>query len=662
MLNIFRKPNQPSISHGDDNDFQGEMMNTRFRSLSKTIFLFVYIVGIFASLFHLYALFINPVDEWILRGAHFTLISVLIFMLIPPLKQSSKTRVSPIDILFVLLSISSLLYIILNFHGLEMRGGGEAFTTTDIVFATITVLVILEAMRRTSGNVLPVLAILFIIYALIGSNLPGLFWNKGYSFERVMSFMYSMLGIYSIPLGVSARYVFIFILFGSFLQASGAGNYFIELAQSLIGRSRGGLGKIPIISSALFGTISGAAVANVVVTGSITIPAMKKGGFSAKVAGAIEAVAATGGQIMPPVMGAAAFLMAEVLGISYSGVVKAAIIPAILYYFSIYLMVDFEAAKNSSILPVKDDIPSLSSVLLSFYLFIPIIILFTLLMGFDFSPNKAALVAIFSAIVISWFNKANKIDFKKIFDILYNTARGLIEIAPTCAGAGIIIGILSLTGLGLKAANIILGYSGGNLYIALFLSMLICLLLGMGMPSVAAYATAAAVIPPALIKLGVTELAAHMFIFYFSILATITPPVALAAYAAASIARTSMWDVGWTAVKFGIAGFIIPYMFVFGPALLLEGSAAEIVLAIISASIGVIGLAASFQGWLLKKLGNLERLIILASSLCLIKPGLITDIIGYVLFILILLKNNTTHSTWLGWRNSSLSNKNSKSI
>lgn len=662
MLNIFRKPNQPSISHGDDNDFQGEMMNTRFRSLSKTIFLFVYIVGIFASLFHLYALFINPVDEWILRGAHFTLISVLIFMLIPPLKQSSKTRVSPIDILFVLLSISSLLYIILNFHGLEMRGGGEAFTTTDIVFATITVLVILEAMRRTSGNVLPVLAILFIIYALIGNNLPGLFWNKGYSFERVMSFMYSMLGIYSIPLGVSARYVFIFILFGSFLQASGAGNYFIELAQSLIGRSRGGLGKIPIISSALFGTISGAAVANVVVTGSITIPAMKKGGFSAKVAGAIEAVAATGGQIMPPVMGAAAFLMAEVLGISYSGVVKAAIIPAILYYFSIYLMVDFEAAKNSSILPVKDDIPSLSSVLLSFYLFIPIIILFTLLMGFDFSPNKAALVAIFSAIVISWFNKANKIDFKKIFDILYNTARGLIEIAPTCAGAGIIIGILSLTGLGLKAANIILGYSGGNLYIALFLSMLICLLLGMGMPSVAAYATAAAVIPPALIKLGVTELAAHMFIFYFSILATITPPVALAAYAAASIARTSMWDVGWTAVKFGIAGFIIPYMFVFGPALLLEGSAAEIVLAIISASIGVIGLAASFQGWLLKKLGNLERLIILASSLCLIKPGLITDIIGYVLFILILLKNNTTHSTWLGWRNSSLSNKNSKSI
>lgn len=366
-----------------------------------------------------------------------------------------------------------------------------------------------------------------------------------------------------------------------------------------------------------------------VVDGSITIPAMKKGGFTPAMAGAIEAVASTGGQLMPPVMGAAAFLMAEVLGLSYGSIVIAAIIPAILYYMSLYWMVDFDAAKKG-LGTVKGGIPSLKKLVREQgHLLIPLAALIYVLVGLESTPNRAAIIGVGITLVVSWLSKATRIGPRAIIEIFASAGRGIMEIAATTAGAGIVIGIMSLTGLGLKAANIILSYAGDSLILALFLSMIICLILGMGVPTVAAYATAAAVIPPALVQMGVPELAAHMFIFYFAILATITPPVAIAAYAAAAIAEARMWDVGWTAVKVGLAGFIVPYMFVYSPGLLAQGDPVHIGLAVVSAMVGVIALAAAIQGWYLGKLAVWVRGLLLVAALCLIKQGLATDLIGY---------------------------------
>ncbi|MDI6907602.1 MAG: TRAP transporter permease [Thermoanaerobacterales bacterium] len=607
----------------------------RLRSLKGPAGKIVFSLGLALTLFELYSLYIDPLDPWLFRSGHLVFASLLIFMLIPGSARSPRERVSLGDVVWMVLTVSTIVYMVVDFDGLLFRAGGGSPETLDIVFGGIAVLVVLEVMRRTSGIALPVIAVAFIAYAIIGPFLPGLFWHRGYSLERVISFLYSPVGIYTIPLGVSAQYVFIFILFGVFLQRSGAGDLFVNLGLALTGRTRGGLGKVPIVSSALFGTISGAAVANVVVDGSITIPAMKKAGFSPGMSGAIEAVASTGGQLMPPVMGAAAFLMAEVLGISYGSIVVAAVIPALLYYMSLYWMVDFQAAKTG-LGSVKGGLPSLKKLIREQgHLLIPLVALIFVLVGMESTPNRAAIIAIALTLVASWLSKATRIGLRDIVEIFASAGRGIMEIAATTAGAGIVIGILSLTGLGLKAANIILAYAGDNLFLALFFSMIICLILGMGVPTVAAYATAAAVIPPALVQMGVPELAAHMFIFYFAILATITPPVAIASFAAAAIARASMWDVGWTALKVGLAGFIVPYMFVYSPALLAQGDPLHIGLAIVSALIGVTALAGAIQGWYCGTLNTVARVALFIAAMLLIKQGLTTDIIGYGIFILV---------------------------
>ncbi|KJS83696.1 MAG: hypothetical protein JM58_12210 [Peptococcaceae bacterium BICA1-8] len=610
---------------------------SKIRELDKWQKKLVFIVSIMIVIFHLYGLYIKPIDPWIFRAGHLVLASMLLFMLIPATKKTSLNKISAVDFIWIILSVSTLIYLIIKFDGLILRAGGPSPEQGDIIFGTIALLIVLEMMRRSTGYLLPILAITFIIYALIGNYLPGLFWHRGYSFQRIISFLYSTVGIYTIPLGVSARYVFIFILFGAFLQRSGAGDFFVNLAVALTGKTRGGVGKVPILSSALFGTVSGAAVANVVMTGSITIPAMKKSGFKPKVAAAIEAVASTGGQIAPPVMGAAAFLMAEFVGISYSKIVIAAIIPAILYYLSIYWMVDFDAAANGlkSIDVEKGYLKNLLRK--DGYLLIPLLVLIYALVIGQASPNKAALWAIISTILIGFARKADRLTLKGLFDTAASSAKGLLEITPVVAGSGIIVGMMSLTGLGLRTANIILSFAGNSLILALFLSMLICILLGMGMPTVAAYATAAAVIPAALVKLGVPELAAHMFIFYFCILATITPPVAMASYAAAALANAKLWDVGWLALKMGVAGFIIPYMFVYGPQLLMIGSGLEIVGAFISAIIGVTALAGAVQGWFYTKANIVQRLLLFIGAFTLIRPGIVTDAVGIGMVIAVLI-------------------------
>jgi TRAP transporter 4TM/12TM fusion protein len=452
----------------------------------------------------------------------------------------------------------------------------------------------------------------------------------------MITYLFSLDGILGLPVLASAHYIFLFVLFGAFVDSSGAGRFFVDFARCVAGRARGGPAKVSIVSSALIGTASGSSVANVVVDGVLNIPLMKASGFRGSIAGAIEAMNSTGGQIVPPVMGAGAFLMAEILGVPYSKVALAAVIPAFFYYGAAYFMIDFYSASIGLKGLKKEELPIFHKIMMDKgYLLIPIIVLLICLMVLMYSPYLSAMAGIVSLIVVSWVQSATRLGPKKILNILSKGARGSMEIAATCAAAGIIVGILTQTGLGTKFAMIIFNYSGGNLIIAMILTMLIAMVLGMGMPTTAAYAICASVLAPALVQMNVPELAAHLFIFYFACLSALTPPVALASFAAAAIANAKTWEVGWQGMRFAIAGFLIPYMFVLGPAMVLEGTPFEIVMVVITGTIGVIALAGSVQNWLLTRCLVWERVALFIAAITLIKPGWITDLIGAAIMALI---------------------------
>ena len=595
-----------------------------------------YLIGIIMVLFHLVAMTYYPIDPWILRSFHLLFAGAIALALVPARKSSPKDRVTVVDIIWILMYASTAVYLMIVFDDLLYRVG-VAPENMDILFGIIAILFLMEMTRRTCGPVLPIMSLIFITYALLGNYLPGVLWHKGYTFKRTISFIFSQEGIYSIPLGVSATFVFLFVIFGGFLQASGVGKFFIDFALSVAGKRRGGPGKVSVVTSALFGTISGSSVANVVVDGVINIPLMKKTGFSSGSAGAIEALTSTGGQIMPPVMGAAAFLMAEITGIPYPSICVAAAIPALLYYVAAFFMIDFEAAKMGLKGLPKSQLPDFRKAILeNGHLVLPLLLVIFTLMILQLSPIRAALYAIGSTILVSWVKRGTRMGMRRILDAMYAGATGIIEIAATCASAGVIVGVLSLTGLGMKFAGIVIAYSGGSVVIALILTMLIAIVLGMGMPTTAAYAIAASVIAPALIKMGIPELPAHLFIFYFGCISAITPPVALAAYAAAALAKASMWEVGWKACKYGIAGFIVPYMFVFGENLLFKGSWIEIIWATLTATLGAYCLSGGVQGWLLRKATWIERVMLMSAALLLIKPGIYTDLVGFLLLGIVL--------------------------
>jgi TRAP transporter 4TM/12TM fusion protein len=583
------------------------------------------------SVFHVFILSAYPIDPWFLRAWHFLLLSSVAFLTLPFGRGSPASRPSLPDACLILAGGAVMGYLILNFDELLYRVG-VAPTGPDLLFATVAVLLVLEMTRRACGPTLPILALGFVLYSLVGPYLPGLLWHKGYHLKRVLSFVFSQEGIYGIPLGVSATFVFLFILFGAFLQVSGVGQFFLDLALGLAGGLRGGPAKVSVISSSLFGTVSGSAVANVVVDGVINIPLMKSSGFRPADAGAIEAVTSTGGQIMPPVMGAGAFLMAEFTGIPYPRIALAAAIPAILYYVSNFFVIDFQAAKLGLRGLRREALPRAgTAVRTRGHLLTPLLFMIIALMVFQYSPIRAALWAIAACVAVSWFRRETRVTGTRLVEALRDGALGAVDIAATCASAGIVIGVLSLTGLGIKLANIVVSYGRESLLLTLMLSMLVVIILGMGLPTTAAYAVSASVIAPALMKLGVPELPAHLFVFYFACISALTPPVAMAAYAAAAIAGASMWEVGWRASLYGAAGFIIPYMFVYGPALVLQAAWPEIVLAFATASVGCIALAGAVQGWLLGRAGLVERVALLAAALLLIKPGWVTDAIGLVL-------------------------------
>ncbi len=615
-------------SGADEEEIRGDTKTVRLRVFTGRVRPLVFGLAILLSLFELFALYVQPVEPWFHRGIFLSMTLMLIFALVPARGRAPRDRIPWYDWLLILLSIAPTAYIMATFEALSNRAGSSP-TQLDVVFGGLAVLLVLEAMRRTSGNALPIICLVFIVYAMLGGAIPGVLGHRGYSLPRTISLLFSIEGLYGVPLGVGVTYVFAFVLFGVFLQRSAVGELFMQLALSLTGWTRGGPAKVPVISSALFGTISGSCVANVVIDGPLTIPLMQRGGMDKDTSAAVEAVASTGGQLMPPVMGVAAFLMADLIGRPYTEIIVAAAIPALLYYAALYFMIDFYALKHGLLGIPRSKLPHLGRLMRNQgYLLLPLAILLYALLVMDTSAIQAALWAIGITIIATWLRRSTRLMPRDIVDILAAAARGIMEVSATMAGAGIIIGVLGLTGMGIKATSTIIAYAGGQLLPALILTMIICLILGMGMPTTAAYATAAVVVPSAIIKMGVPELNAHMFIFYFACISAITPPVALAAYAAAAVAQASMWKVGLQAVKIGLAGFVVPYMFIYGPALLMEGEPLEVAWAAVTATVGVATLAASIQGYLVKGCLWFERVALFAGSLLLIKPGLETDVVG----------------------------------
>ena len=597
------------------------------------------------SVYHLTIAFIGAPQALFFRGAHLLFAMILVFLLYPSLVKSSKTpeeqvlrddaggtigaratTASWLDWLLISVTAGTIFYVWWEHERLITRFVYvDSPETEELVLGAIFTLLVLDATRRVIGWALPVTAIIFLAYGLFISNVR---------LEQMIEIMYlTTEGIFGPTLGVSATFVIMFVLFGSFMEKTGVGRLFMDFALALTGHTAGGPGKVAVVSSSLFGTVSGSAVANVLVDGPITIPLMKRSGFRPAFAAAVESVASTGGQIMPPIMGAAAFVMAEFLAVSYFQVTIWAIIPAILYYVAVFFAVHFEAKRVGLLGLPRSEIPRFATVMRERgHLFIPIlVVLFGLMAGY--SAPYCALAGTFSCIPVAMLRKSTRagITWRTVWDALEDGAKNSIAVALACACAGIIIGVIFLTGAAVNFTAFVVGLAQQMLLLALVLTMLAGIVLGMGMPTTPAYIVMVSLLVPALIKLGAPVPAAHMFAFYFAILSAITPPVALAVYAAAGLAKANLWESGWAAVRVGAAGFIVPFMFIYEPALLMINGWDEwhvSLLAFVTATIGCICLAAGMFGYLLRETRVWERLFLLAAAVLLIKPGLITDLIG----------------------------------
>lgn len=591
--------------------------------------------------FTLFAVYINTfwhLSVQVHRSAFIAAVLFLVFLLYPARKNAPKNtnKVPWYDLLLSVVSSSSFLYFSLNFRELVSHAG--QYTQQDVLIAIVAILLLLEACRRVVGIPILVVVLCFLSYAYFGNLIPGYFGHRGFSIQRIVTHLYyTTEGVIGTPLGVCSTFIFLFILFGAFLERTGIGQFFIDIANSLAGKATGGPAKVAVIASALQGTITGSSVANTVSSGSFTIPMMKKMGYKPEFAAAVEAAASTGGQIMPPIMGAAAFLMAEMTNIPYSDIIIAAIIPAMLYFTGIMLMIHLEAQKYDLKGLPADEIPHFGKLMLGYwYLLIPLITLVTLMMTGS-TPARAAIVAIILAIIVSMFRSETRMNFSTFLNALEAGARNIIGVAVACAVAGIIVGIVTLTGIGLKLASGLLALSNGITVLALFYTMLASIVLGMGVPTTANYVIMATITAPIVLQLGIPVLAAHMFVFYFGIVADITPPVALAAYAGSAIARSNPLKTGVTATRLAIAAFIIPYIFALNPSLLVLGhQPLEVLAVVITALLGMFGVAAAMEGYFKGDLHVVLRLVSLVGGLSLIVPGLATDAIGLLLIGLML--------------------------
>jgi TRAP transporter 4TM/12TM fusion protein len=644
----------------------------------------VILIAVAMALYHMWAIGFGSPEAVYFRGTHLLFALVLLFLIY---RRSGNTSDTPTILDYVLLvaGATPILYLFFNYEYITNRIFYiDDLTTADMIMAVVMTVVVIEATRRVLGWPLPITAIVFLAYGFIVARLEPM---------RLMDQLYMTTeGIFGIPLSVSAAYVLIFVLFGSFMERTGTGQLFMDFAMALTGHAAGGPGKVSVFSSSLFGTISGSAVANVMVDGPITIPLMKRTGFPAHFSAGVEAVASTGGQIMPPIMGAAAFVMAEFMGVSYGQVIVWALIPAILYYLACFSAVHFEAKRRGLVGVPRSELPRMMDVLrVRGHLFVPVLlILFVMYSGYSapmsaligtlaifpvawFGPavlfavpflQLAALAlpgtipqlvpqlfglpvvveaAIFAAIVALWIWSVRgsmalqKVEAMLVVDGLQDGAKNALPVALACACAGIVIAVVTLSGLGIVFTQFVIGLAKDTLLLALILTMCAGIVLGMGMPTTPAYIIMTALLVPAIMKLGVIEPAAHMFAFYFAILSAITPPVALAVFAAAGIAKADLWQSGWAAVKIGFAGFIVPFMFVYEPALLMIGDWQTIVASCISASVGIVLFAGGLHGYLVTVASKWQRALLIVAGFCLIKPGVVTDLVGAGLAVAVIM-------------------------
>ncbi len=669
-----------------------------YRSYSGVMARIVTAIAITFSCFQLYTALFGVLDAMIQRSIHLAFGMSLIFLLYPTSKKWSRARLHPLDLALAVLGALTPMYIIANYGQLVLRAGTA--TTADMVVGVVGILLVLEAARRIVGVPIVVIASLFIAYAFAGPYLPGQLAHRGVDVGDLVQHLYfTTEGVFGIPLGVSSTFIFLFILFGAYLEKTGLGQYFIDLANSIAGRAAGGPAKVAVLSSGLMGTVSGSSVANVVGTGSFTIPMMKRLGYSPEFAGAVEATASTGGQLMPPIMGAAAFLMAEMTGIPYVRIIGAAVIPALLYYFGVWAGVHFEAKKLGLRGMTKEELPNLKEIFFGRgYLMIPLVgIVWLLVTGY--TPMLAAFYAIvlsIAAAVLGWWaplpiggmlvvfavmkpifhvgeygadgalkyltemtplgalavlgavllgfairKKKPNIGFKEIVGGLESGARGAIGVLAATACAGIIIGVVTKTGLGLKLGTVLVSLANGNLILTLVFTMITSIILGMGVPTTANYIITSTIAAPAIIMLLRQKfpelppsaisivLPAHMFAFYFGIVADVTPPVALAAFAGAGIAKGNPMKTGFQASRLAVAAFLVPYIFVMNPMMLMvDVSFWPGLLMVLTSMIGIVGVSAGIMGYLVCKSLWWERVLMAAGGVLLVYPGAVTDLIG----------------------------------
>lgn len=568
------------------------------------------------------------------------LVGMVLIFLYYPLGRKKKdkseglTRLCRvIDWVFIALSVGVCLYVILNFQAYNDCMQKNKLTPEMLYLGVLMTLLVLEAGRRVLGNVLPIIAILAMLYGYFGNLIPGLFGHKGYKISRIVLSVFSDRGVFGTPIGTSASNVYLFLLFAAYLNVSGADRIFQDIAIALAGRKRGGPAKMAVIASAFFGTISGSCVANVVSTGAFTIPLMKKSGYQARFAGATEAVSSTGGQIMPPIMGAAAFVMADMTGIPYAKICLAALLPALMYYVCLLKMVDLESVKYHLEGLPEDQIPDLREAMMrGMKLFVPVIVLLVLLIGLGWTPMKSAIWATVAVIVMGFLDKHDRLTLKKLVDGAVAAGRSLCSVVGACATAGIVVAMFSMTGLGLKFSNFIVQLGGNSLLPSLVLSMLVCAVMGMGLPTTAAYIVCATAVAPALTGLGLDVLPAHLFLLYFASISAITPPVAVASFAAAGIADENPMRVGFTAVKLGITGFILPFAFALNNDYVTLALNVQTLLTWASGFVICYALAIALQGYVEQRITLIERAGYLAVCVLAVTPSPLLSVVGIALF------------------------------
>ncbi len=589
----------------------------------------VRILYITTSLVFLYIAAFGSFSDMVQRALLITLLCPTIFLTKElKLGKHSSRLTRAIDYLLSIAFMVAGVYIMVVWQNRILKVGKPP--QMDIVMGTIMILCVLEATRRTTGKLLSVTALVFLLYTMFGSYMPGFLAHKGETWSRIVTFMYvSTEGVFGVPMGIAASYIILFVIFGAFLEAFGTGQWFVDISYAMTGRYRGGPAKTAILASGLMGMISGSSAANVVTTGSFTIPLMKKTGYKPHVAAAVEAVASSGGMFTPPIMGAGAFIMAEYIGVPYTEVAMAAVLPALLYYFSVVMSVDAIAVKTGLKGLRKEELPLVREVMKERGIFVIPILCLLVLIFIGFSPIKSAFYSIISIVIVACFKTETRPNFQNLTEALATGSSSVLSIVATCATAGIIVGVLSMTGLGAKLSYSLISIANGNIYVGAVIAAIITIILGCGMPPTAVYIILAAVLAPPLIEMGIAPIAAHFFIFIFSCIGAITPPVAITAYTAAALADADPNKTGFMAFRMGIVAYIVPFIFLTSPALIMVGNGGQIALAAVTAILGVLCLVGAFEGYIFKfRFPIPARMGLLVSALLTIVPGIVTDLIG----------------------------------